>query len=114
MTTLANGPDASWMEDAHAGQGRLRPLGEPQDEEETRRVTLLASFAVDPALEAYRIPGLLGVYMRNRWLQEQLHPTLQFYDTAMPASDRLDYVLPGGGGRPCGTRAGHGGSPSVG
>ena len=31
MTDLVNGPDLSWMEDAHAGQGRPRPIGPPTD-----------------------------------------------------------------------------------
>ena len=33
------------------------------------------TFEADPALAAYRVPGLLGIYLRNRWLQEQLYPT---------------------------------------
>ena len=75
MTDLVNGPDQSWMEDAHAGQGRPRPIGPPTDDEETRRAKLMATFEADPALVSYRVPGLLGVYLRNRWLHEQLNPT---------------------------------------
>ena len=93
MTDLVNGPDASWMQDAHAGQGRLRPIGDPQGDAETRRASLIAAFELDPALASYREPGLLGVYLRNRWLQEQLQPTFQSYDTAMPAPDLLDHYL---------------------
>ena len=75
MTDLVNGPDISWMEDAHAGQGRPRPIGPPTDSDETQRASLMAAFEADPALVAYRAPGLLGVYLRNRWLHEQLNPT---------------------------------------
>ena len=86
MTDLANGPDASWMEDAHAGQGRTRPIGSPQDDEENRRASLMATFDADPALVAYRMPGFLSVYVRNRWLQEQLNPT-----SSAPSPDLLDH-----------------------
>ena len=88
MTDLVNGPDTSWMDDAHAGQGRFRPIGAPSDNEETKRADLMATFEADPALAAYRVPGLLGVYLRNRWLQEQLNPT-----ASATAADLLDHYL---------------------
>ena len=73
MADLVNGPDISWIDDANAGQGRPRPIGAPSDSEETKRADLMAAFEADPALVAYRVPGLLGAYLRNRWLQEQLN-----------------------------------------
>ena len=88
MTDLVNGPDISWMADAHAGQGRPRPIGSPTDSEETKRASLMAAFEADPALVAYRVPGLLGVYLRNRWLQEQLNPS-----ASSSATDLLDQYL---------------------
>ena len=88
ITDLVNGPDTSWMEDAHAGQGRIRPIGIPSDDEETKRANLMATFEADPALAAYRVPGLLGVYLRNRWLQEQLNPT-----ASATSADLLDHYL---------------------
>ena len=88
MTDLVNGPDTSWMEDANAGQGRLRPIGAPSDNEETKRADLMSTFEADPALAAYRVPGLLGVYLRNPWLQEQLSPT-----ASATAADLLDHYL---------------------
>ena len=48
----------------------------------------MAAFEADPALVAYRVPGLLGVYLRNRWLQEQLNPT-----APKSATDLLDLYL---------------------
>ena len=88
MTDLVNGPDTSWMEDAHAGQGRIRPIGTPSDDEETKRANLMATFEAAPALAAYRVPGLLDVYLRNRWLQEQLNPT-----ASATSADLLDHYL---------------------
>ena len=84
MTDLVNGPDISWMEDANDGQGRLRPIGAPSDDEETKRASLMSTFEADPALAAYRVPGLLGVYLRNRWLQEQFNPTATVYRRGPP------------------------------
>ena len=88
MTDLVNGPDTSWMEDAHAGQRRIRPIGTPSDDEETKRANLMATFEADSALAAYRVSGLLGVCLRNRWLQEQLNPT-----ASATSSDLLDHYL---------------------
>ena len=88
MTDLVNGSDISWMDDAKAGQGRLRPIGAPNDSEETKRADLTATFEADAALVAYRVPGLLGVYLRNRWLQEQLNPS-----ASASATDLLDQYL---------------------
>ena len=48
----------------------------------------MATFEADPALAAYRVPGLLGVYLRNCWLQEQLNPT-----ASATGSDLLDHYL---------------------
>ena len=48
----------------------------------------MAAFGADPALVAYRVPGLLGAYLRNRWLQEQLNPT-----ACSSATDLLDQYL---------------------
>ena len=88
MIDLVNGPDISWMDDAHAGQGRPRPMGSSTDSGETQRASLMAAFEADPALVAYRALGLLGVYLRNRWPQEQLNPT-----ASSSATDLLDQYL---------------------
>ena len=88
MTDLVNIPDTSWMEDAHASQRRIRPIGTPSDDEETKRANLMATFEADPTLAAYQVSGLLGVYLRNRWLQEQLNPT-----ASATSSDLLDHYL---------------------
>ena len=48
----------------------------------------MSTFEADPALAAYRVPGLLGVYLRNRWLQEQLNPT-----ASATAADLIDHYL---------------------
>jgi len=85
------------MDDANAGQGRLRPIGAPSDNEETKRADLMATFEADPALVAYRVPGFLGVYLRNRWLQKQLNPT-----ASATAADLLDHYT---SKRPSTTRA---------
>ena len=88
MADLIIGPDTSWVDDANAGQGRLRPIGAASDNEETKRADLMATFEADPALVAYRVPGLLGAYLRNRWLQEQLNPT-----ASATAADLLDHYF---------------------
>ena len=69
-------------------QERLRPIGAPSDNEETKRADLMSTFEADPALAAYRVPGLLGAYLRNRWLQEQFSPT-----ASATAADLLDHYL---------------------
>ena len=88
MTDLVNGPDTSWVEDVKVGQGRPRPIGAPSDDEETKRATLMSTSEADPALAAYRVPGLLGVYLHNRWPQEHLNPT-----ASATAANLLDHYL---------------------
>ena len=69
MTDLVNGPDQSWMEDAHAGQGRPRPIGPPTDDEETRRAAakLMVTFEADPALVSYRVTSNSTPLPLNPW-----------------------------------------------
>jgi hypothetical protein len=75
MTAFVRGPDRSWMEDAHAGRGVPRPVGPAADDDEAKRQELMEQLDRDENLAGYRRPGLLGCYLRGRWLHAQLMPS---------------------------------------